>query len=162
MKKIIVATDLSERSDRALRRATLLAKRSGAEILLAHFGDDDRPAHVMERARKSAADLLREQAATVSVVDGVACSFFVTAASASAGIIEAAQSYGPDLIVVGRNRRQPLRDSFIGTTAERIIGAATCPVLAAKATPVGSYRRILLAADLSDGCRTAFESVASL
>ncbi|MGE0661052.1 MAG: universal stress protein [Reyranellaceae bacterium] len=162
MKRIIVATDFSERSDRALRRATLLARRSGADILLAHFVDDDQPANVIESARKSATDLLRDQAATVSLMDGVACKSLVLVATPSAGILEATQSYTPDLIVLGRNRRQPLRESFVGTTAERIIRAATCPVLVAKAPPVGPYRRILLAADLSDGCRMAFESFAAI
>ena len=42
MKTILVATDFSPRSDRALRRAILIARRQGATLVLAHVIDDDR------------------------------------------------------------------------------------------------------------------------
>jgi nucleotide-binding universal stress UspA family protein len=72
------------------------------------------------------------------------------------------QDFAPDLLVIGRHRRQPMRDSFIGTTAERVIRSVPCPVLMVKAPPVGPYRAILLAADLSEGCRIAIENFAAL
>ena len=43
MKQILVATDFSERSHRAVRRARLLAREPGARLLLLHVVDDDRP-----------------------------------------------------------------------------------------------------------------------
>jgi nucleotide-binding universal stress UspA family protein len=36
MDRILVATDFSTRSDRALRRATLIARRTGAALTLLH------------------------------------------------------------------------------------------------------------------------------
>lgn len=41
MTTIMVATDFSERSDLALRRATLLARQYGAGIAPMHTVDDD-------------------------------------------------------------------------------------------------------------------------
>lgn len=44
MKKIMFATDFSERSDRALRRAVILARAHDAVLEIVHVVDDDRPA----------------------------------------------------------------------------------------------------------------------
>jgi universal stress protein E len=43
MKRILVATDLSERSRLALRRALSLARQFGAELTILHVVDDERP-----------------------------------------------------------------------------------------------------------------------
>lgn len=40
---LLVATDFSTRSDRALRRAVLLAKQYTAGLVLVHVVDDERP-----------------------------------------------------------------------------------------------------------------------
>ncbi len=48
MKKILVATYFSTRSDRAIRRATLLAKKFGSAVSLIHVVDDDRPRRIVD------------------------------------------------------------------------------------------------------------------
>ncbi|HEU6442162.1 MAG TPA: universal stress protein, partial [Microvirga sp.] len=48
MRTILVATDFSTRSDRALRRATLLARHVSARLVLIHVVDDDRPVRLVE------------------------------------------------------------------------------------------------------------------
>ena len=70
MKKIMVATDFSERSDRALRRATLLARQFDAAILLVHVVDDDQPRRIVDAEGDEASTLLRQMAATLRDVDG--------------------------------------------------------------------------------------------
>lgn len=155
MKTIMVATDFSERSDRALRRATLLAKRSDAAISLVHVVDDDQPRRIVDAEREATAQLLREQAATLKDVDGVVCHARVILADPFAGIAQAAEEDAPDLLVIGPHRRQALRDVFVGTTAERTIRSVGCPVLMANAPPVGPYRHVLLATDLSEHSRHA-------
>lgn len=155
MKRIMVATDFSARSDRALRRATLLARQSAAELSLVHVVDDDQPPRIVETERAVAADLLREQAATIREVDGVACAARVVMADPFAGIVGAAADIAPDLLVIGPHRRRLLRDVFVGTTAERTIRSVPCPVLMVNAPPVGPYRHALLATDLSEGSREA-------
>jgi len=151
MKTILVATDFSERSDRALRRATLLARQSGAGLSLVHVVDDDQPRRIVDSERELASELLREQAATVRSVDGVACDARIILADPFAGIVHAAQDTAADLLVVGPHRRQALRDVFVGTTAERTIRSVACPVLMANAPPVGAYHHVLLAVDLGEG-----------
>jgi len=162
MKKILLATDFSERSDRALRRATLLARQFGASLALIHVVDDDQPRRIVEAEQEEAARLLRQMAATLREVDGVACETRVILASPFAGVATAVADLAPDLLVIGPHRRQILRDVFIGTTAERTIRLVHCPVLMVNAAPAGTYRHVLQTTDLSEGSRDALQRFAAL
>ncbi|TCP58546.1 nucleotide-binding universal stress UspA family protein [Rhodovulum bhavnagarense] len=162
MKTIMVATDFSERSDRALRRATLLARQTGAGLSLVHVVDDDQAVRIVEAEREAAAGLLREQTATIREADGVTCAARVVMADPFAGIVQAADEIAPDLLVLGPHRRRLLHDVFVGTTAERTIRSVGCPVLMVNAPPVGPYRHALLATDLSDGSRLAIRRYSEL
>jgi len=162
MTTIMVATDFSERSDRALRRATLLARQFEATMLMVHVVDDDQPRRIVDAERDEATTLLRQMAATLRDVDGVTCGTRVILASPFVGIAQAVADATPDLLVIGPHRRQVLRDVFIGTTAERTIRSVDCPVLMVNATPAGPYRHIMLTTDLSNGSRHAPQRVAAL
>lgn len=162
MKEIMVATDFSERSDRALRRATLLARQFGAAISLVHVVDDDQPRRIVEARSSEAVALLQQTAATLGKVDGVTCKTRVILASPFAGILQAIEESDPDLLVIGPHRRKMLKDVFIGTTAERTIRLASCPVLMVNAYPAGNYRNVLQTTDLSDSSREALQRVARL
>lgn len=69
----MAATDFSKRSDRALRRATLLAGQFEATMLLVHVVDDDQPRRIVDAERDTATTLLRQMSTTLRDVDGVAC-----------------------------------------------------------------------------------------
>lgn len=162
MKAIMVATDFSERSDRALRRATLLARQFAAAIDLVHVVDADQPRRIVDSERDGAEALLSELAATLGAVDGVSCQTQVILSAPFAGVLQAVEERKPDLLVLGPHRRQVLRDVFIGTTAERTIRNAPCPVLMVNAMPASRYRHVLLTTDLSDGSRDALKCFAEL
>jgi len=139
MQTIMVATDFSERSDRALRRATLLAKQFEADVTLVHVVDDDQPAYIVDSEREQAESLLRRLADTIHKVDGVACDARVITSTAFAGIVQVVEEVGPDLLVIGPYRRQVLKDAFVGTTAGRAIRSVSCPVLMG-----GGYHAVLI------------------
>lgn len=162
LKKIMLATDLSERSDRALRRATLLARQFGASLLIVHVVDDDQPRRVVESEREMASGLLQDLRMTVQEVDGVPCETRVVLADPFAGIARAAEEAEPDLLVIGAHRRQALRDVFVGTTAERTVRSVNCPVLMANALPVGPYSHVMLTTDLSEGSKRAVKICSDL
>lgn len=162
MKTIMVATDFSERSDRALRRAVLLARQFGATIALIHVVDDDQPRRIVETERDEATKLLDQMAATLRDVDAIACEPRVLLASPFAGIIKAVEEMNPDLLVIGPHRRQVLEDVFIGTTAERLIRLVGCPVLMVNAPPAGSYQHVMQTTDLSDSSRDALQRFPAL
>lgn len=162
MQTIMVATDLSERSDRALRRATLLAKQFETDVKLVHVVDDDQPAYIVDSEREQAESLLRRLADTMHKVDGVLCDARVIASAPFTGIVQATEEVGPDLLVIGPHRRQVLKDVFVGTTAERTIRSVSCPVLMANAPPVASYSHVMQTTDLSEASGDAIRRFARL
>lgn len=162
MKKILLATDFSERSDRALRRATLLARQFGASLVLVHVVDDEQPRHIVDVEREEAARLLRDMAGTLRNVDGVVCATEVILASPFVGIARAVAESTPDLVILGPHRRQILKDVFIGTTAERTVRSAGCPVLMVNAPPTGPYGHVLQTTDLSEVSRDALQRFRAL
>ena len=48
-------------------------------------------------------------------------------------ILEIAEEIGAELVVVGLHRRSPVRKALLGSTAQRVLLEATCPVLAVRA-----------------------------
>lgn len=161
MKRILVATDFSTRSDRALRRAVLIAAQSGAALTLVHVVDDDQPAYLIDTQHREAMHLLEQTARTIRDVDGIATDRVVTTGEAFTGILKTAEQRDTDLIVVGPHRRQ-LLDVFIGTTAERTIRRGRRPVLMANAVPAGPYLRSLVALALDEVSRETAETVRQL
>lgn len=159
MKQILVATDFSARSDRAIRRATLLAKRYGATVTLLHAIDDDQPKRIVQAEREAASALLDEQARSLQDIDGLVCKVRIVLGDPFEGITKAVEEIAPDLLVMGPHRRQALKDVFVGTTAERTIRASRKPVLMANGVPAGFYSHALVATDLSACSANAVRTV---
>jgi len=162
MKRILVATDFSERSDRAVRRATLLAHAHAASITLVRIVDDDQPKRLLRVEKDEATAILAQQARSLREIDGVDCDYRLVLGEPFAAIVQAAREEAADLIVIGPHRRRLLRDVFIGTTAERTIRESTLPVLMANSVPAGAYRHVLVAVDLSECSADALRAVGSL
>ena len=53
----------------------------------------------------------------------------------AAALVDAAQGYGEDLIVVGSHGRRGLRRAFLGSVAEHVVRTARTPVLVIRAAP---------------------------
>ncbi|MCS6877425.1 MAG: universal stress protein [Geminicoccaceae bacterium] len=155
MPKILVGTDFSTRSDRAIRRALILAQGLDAELRLVHVVDSDRPERLVDAEAREAEALLRALAETLARTDGVACRFELRFGEAFEGVLAAAAELDADLLVLGPPRRQLLRGVITGTTVERVVRAGERPVLVANGVPAGPYRRILFATDLSPGSARA-------
>ncbi|NMG40646.1 universal stress protein [Chelativorans sp. ZYF759] len=162
MKTILVATDFSERSDRALRRATLLAKNDEARLVLVHGIDDEQPERLADSARREAETLIGELAHSVTTFDGVACEGVVVSGPLDEVVATAAEDFDADLLVVGAHRQRPFHDIFLGTTVDRILRRSLRPVLMAKSTPAGPHHRILFATDMSQGCTNAIRTARDL
>jgi len=162
MKRILVATDFSTRSDRAMRRATLLARDASAPVALVHVVDDDLPARLLQVEQAEAAMLLHDLATTMRETDGVTCEARLALGDPSQVIADTAEATDADLLVVGPHRRQALRDAFIGTTVERTIRLSRRPTIMANAVPSRSYERILVATDFSDIAAHALRTVRDL
>lgn len=162
MKRILVATDFSQRSDRAIRRAQLLANEFDAQVRLVHVVDDDQATKIMLAERAASITLLQELSDALVDVDGIDCDFRVVIGRPFLGIKQAAQEFEADLIVVGSHRRQVLWDILIGTTVERTIRNSDRPILMVSAVPSGPYRHALAGTDLSAYSEATFRTAKSL
>ncbi|MCQ4269505.1 MULTISPECIES: universal stress protein [Pseudomonas] len=148
MDRLVVATDLSSRSDRALLRAAQLAGRFGCEWTILHVVDDDVPSVLVERVVSQVNDLLLAKAEKLAEVAGQWPRVMVASGNVEETIIEVARGLSAEVLLVGTHRRLALRQLFLGSTSERVIRSSPIPVLR-----VGSanapYERLLLALDLS-------------
>lgn len=162
MRRILAATDFSTRSQRAVRRAGLLARQSGAELTLLHVVDDDQPAHLVELERREAGKILGEQVQSVDELRGIRCRHVVTAGDAFDAILRTAETAPADLVVMGAHRKQLLRDIFVGTTIERVIRTGSRPVLMVNGEAAHPYVRVLAAVDMSDASARALQSARTL
>ncbi|VXC50305.1 Universal stress protein [Pseudomonas sp. 8Z] len=150
MIKILVATDLSERSAHAVQRAVQLIRRQGGgEWCLLHVIDDDAPAELVQRQVAQAEVLLQAQAERLAEQAGSRPQVRVGAGDVAAVVVDAAKGLDANLLVVGAHRKSSLRDFFIGTTLERVVRNSHLPVLRVNGPVTHGYRRALLAADLS-------------
>ncbi len=152
---ILVATDLSARSDRAVDRAFYLAKRSNVPLLVCH---------VVESGSRLEGDADLAVAAVRSVLpDPMAdVEILVCDGSAPEVLLEQAIEHDCGLIVTGVARYNHPGDFFIGTAVDRIVREAASPVLVVKQRSRTDYRTILAATDFSTCSRHALLTAARL
>jgi len=162
MPHIVAATDFSTRSQRALRRAGLFARQSGAELTLVHVVDDDQPKAMMDRECRDARKFLDEQIASLAELRDVRCRAVVPTGEAFDSILKTAKSVSASLIVMGSHRKQVLRDVFVGTTIERVMRVGPYPVLMVNKEAEHAYRQVLAAVDMSEPSAHAIKTAESL
>lgn len=147
---ILAATDFSTRSQRALRRAGLLARDNGAEVTLVHVVDDDRPAELVALEKREAGRILVEQIGSVAELRGLPARALVVEGDPFDGILRAAASTKADVIVMGSHRKQLLHDLIIGTTIERVVRTGPFPVLMVNREAERPYKTALAAVDVTE------------
>ena len=138
--RILVPVDLSEQSPLVLDHATALATAYGAPIDLLHvveeaafptaYGMDPlTPSQpdVQERAREA----LEALAGEIEDFDQ-ALNTHVLAGYAARDIVDFADEYAADLIVMATHGRTGLQRFLIGSVAEKVVRSASCPVFTVK------------------------------
>lgn len=131
MSVIAVATDFSTRSDRAIRRAELLAAQAGCDLLVVHVIDEDQPQSLIHAESDACEDLLRDQQEAIAKDGRTKVTTDLRIGEAFEQIPRAATDAGAMLIVMGPHRWQAARSAFIGTTVERTVKNSPLPVLVA-------------------------------
>jgi nucleotide-binding universal stress UspA family protein len=162
IKRILVATDFSDRSDRAVRRAALLASAFSAELVLAHVVDDGQPEHLVRAVEKLALDELDTTAGALTKLHAIACTVRVLRGDISEGIVGLANDIAVDLVVMGTHRKSLLKDVLTGTTLERVARASPSPVLVVSAGRLSPYAGVLIAVDFSECSGNAIETARAL
>lgn len=135
VKKLLLATDLSDASSAATEEAFELAGRLDAAMLVVSVID---PGSLLLpggrfRARVDQVRENREQAAQALVergrAAGVTVSFLVWTGDPGDMIIEAAEAEHADMIIVGSHGRGAVGRLFLGSVSEHVVRNAPCPVL---------------------------------
>jgi nucleotide-binding universal stress UspA family protein len=179
--RILVATDFSPWARRAEDYACALAcswKASLTALSVAEFPPGLNPDYHVNQ--QYLADLLKT--ASSQLVDfkgraerrGIAVTTRVATGIPSEEVIAAARAEDSDLIVVGTRGKTGLAHVLLGSTAERVIRGAPCPVLAVRTDPAASSQdegvlskpitleRILVPVDFSDCSLDALEYAAGV
>jgi len=144
IRKILVPTDFSPRSDAALDYAAALATPLNAAVHLVHVveepfaGEWEMYVRAAQEIRDQLdADARSRLATAVGRLDPrvVPVSTGIRHGSAFEGILYEAKAIGADLIVMGTHGRSGLSHLMLGSVAERVIRGAHCPVLAVRTLP---------------------------
>ncbi len=139
---ILVATDGSDTSERALREALQLAKNQQARLRVVYVVDEasifsdtefvDRTA--IERAWIHKGHAILEQAQNAAKAEGVSIETKMLETESlgekvAHAIVEEARHWPADLIVVGTHGRKGLRHLLVGSIAEGVIRDSPVPIL---------------------------------
>jgi nucleotide-binding universal stress UspA family protein len=173
---IIAATDLSQRSQRAIQMAATLAAQQGALLLCLHVidaleGDDawrvlfETPAELAEALRVEAhsrVEALVEEALR-ELPERPQTQLRVEVGDPGEVIAQLAQESGASLIVTGTRGHSALVAAFLGSTAAQLIRQSERPVLVVPPEQPTLHPRILLAPlDLSSCSRASLQRAAQL
>jgi nucleotide-binding universal stress UspA family protein len=136
LKRILLPTDFSPASQQAFKYAVKLAEQFAAELTLIHVLTPAPPSALdltsvrafsdkeLDKAEKNLRDLVRS--AKEAGVGSAQSTFRVGLATHE--IVEAAKELDVDLIVIATHGYTAWKHLCIGSTAERVVRAAPCPV----------------------------------
>ncbi len=158
LRSLLAATDLSAHAERAVRRAALIAQEHALPLELLHVRDVESRqrqraelgelhvtpavAHAWEEAGRRELEAL---AAEIGRSSGVQIRGTLRTGNPVAEIAAAAK--GRDLLVLGAQGEHPLRDLFIGTSADRLLQKCPVAMLVVKTAPLRPYGTVLVAVD---------------
>ena len=140
-KTILVPTDFSEFSDRAVRQAADIAEQNNAKVFLLHVVDKLQqcaidyciPLETMMRVQsdseKEASKKMQEEVDKIVKAKKIDVVFDVKSGIPYEEILKEQRERMADLIVIASHGRTGLLKSLIGSVAERVMREAKCPVL---------------------------------
>lgn len=159
--KILLATDLSCRSDRAVERAVRLAGEWGAELVVVHLvspvaagGDlraqDERGLPSWRRGADPAQIALQRLRRDLPPA-AQGARILVEKGDPGQDIAAIARREGCGLIVAGVARSTGFERAILGSTVDRLVRTASMPILVARDRAFHAYRDVVVATDFSEG-----------
>jgi len=159
---IVIGSSLTEASDGVLRAGLALARAVGARFTIVHGYDVPTyyygggvydlgwvAPEVYEGYRSWSQEQLDAQLERLGAVDDSLAGTRAAAASAADLIVETAREREADLVVVGATERGAL-GRLLGSTADRVLRRAPCPVLVVREGLAVPPARVLAPVDLSN------------
>jgi nucleotide-binding universal stress UspA family protein len=146
VRNVLVPVDFSKMSTHAIETAKRLAGRLGAGVHLAHIHhwqypteflgpvlSAGRPVSFEEHQQKTLGEELKTLARKAGLADGA--THLVEGPSAFHEICRLAKEIPADLIVMPTHGHTGFKHVFLGSTAERVVQHAPCPVLITRSKP---------------------------
>jgi len=164
--RLLLATDLSARCDRALDRAAQLAKEWQAELVALNVLDaaalpDQVLAWASGASDEELLHVVRKQLAHDLAAANVTANLrLIRSKNATATIRETAASTKADLVVTGVSRSEMLGRLLLGSTVEQLARSLSPPLLVVRKRAHGPYLRIVVATDFSENSRHALLTAA--
>lgn len=165
--RILLATDLSARCDRAMDRAASLAHQWNAQLVVLHILEDleasagpDAPRPSWVRPPDPAGVVKRQLVADLGALASKA-KVLVQEGEPGDVILRTAEAEGCDLIVVGIARDELFGRFALGKTVDRLLRGSRMPVLVVKDRARAPYRHIVVTTDLSECSRPSLEAAMS-
>lgn len=156
MKSILVGSDLSERSDRAVRRSLHLAKSHGATCHVIHVVDDSMPKSIAKKVRDDAEDELRRYVDAEG--SGASVETVALIGDPLEVIPEQAAQRGAELLVLGIHRPRRFLDRVRESTMECLVRITQKPVLLVSEFVEKDYERVLAPLSFSPACAAALKT----
>ncbi len=168
--RILVGTDLSTAAAAAVWRAGRLAHAHRGELELIHvISPRDVPVYRVpgweanrRRVVAEAAGKLQAMAKEAETTFHVPIAVHVAIGTPHAEIAARADATGARLVVVGAHGERPVRDMFVGATAQRLRRMLRAPLLIARNRSARRYERALIAVDFNAASAQAAHAAASL
>lgn len=158
--RVVVATDMSARSDRALERGFQLAQDLNVPLTALLVLDNALPEDLLSPLYEKAQSQLGALCARWA--NGVEYSVEVQAGDPTEEILRAAGKGRETLLVMGPHRPRPFLDGLRETTMQRIVRRTEAPVILASVPVTGSYAKILSLVDYGPVSTSALKLGAEL
>jgi len=156
LRHILVATDLSDSSERVYSYAEALARCFEAEFHIIHVRGSDQPASIgtIEVETLPEAKIARQRSLAPGLASSVHTWGVIEGESIPEPLVKYARACEVDLIVMGGRGPSGLRMPRLGSVARHVVNHAPCPVLTVRhAFPTHGLRRILVPVDFSESSR---------
>lgn len=145
---IMIASDLSSRSDRAIARGIALARKLNAPVEIISILDGALPEDMATEMANRAKERLSHQAAPLAGED-MSISVDVHVGHPCEDIIERIDALNPQLLVMGTHRSRRFLDMLRETTMQRIVRRSDCTALLVREPADRPYTRIISGTDFS-------------
>lgn len=133
-KSILVGTDGSETANRAVLVAGELAAEQHATLHIACAYSHPERGPQPPIGQPTATNLVLDEAKKAVAALGVHAQTHLLSAEPAAGLLEAAQELGCDLIVVGNRGLGGVEGYFLGSVPAKVVREAPCSVTVVKTT----------------------------
>jgi len=140
-KRIVMATDFSEHSDRALSYALDIAQACDAQVFLVHVVEtiqqcvtdycisEGTVRQIEEQSVHAAREKMRIEVENLTRIRRASITFDVRTGNPAEEILKEQKDKKADLIVVGSHGRSSIIGHITGSVADKVVHQAGCPVL---------------------------------